>query len=382
MDLNIGLPPLQRDPALPERWFREASALLGSLSDSLVRHSFPPGDRTGEYALMALLRSAAVNSRLQAGKISSLLAQILAEDRVPTPDEARRIRDERRAELASFGNVVHFVHFIGNADIFVAFERMEQLYVRGFRPLQETFLAASPGPEIPAAQYTERSVAPLDSVKELLAAIQRETDALVLNLTSRSRREIAASVAPFGALLLSALVVLVLIARRIAAPLKLMAGAVERLTRRELEAPVPSLARRDGFGLLLDELELFRLAMRERETLLRSVREDEAWINLVLDSLPVRIMRIGREFRYLYVNRSFERFCGLPRSSVIGRTAADIAERLRRLTEETGVATPEGAIRVTLSAGHTTALPAIRPMTSSVGPTAPSTRASAPGATG
>lgn len=41
--------------------------------------------------------------------------------------------------------------------------------------------------------------------------------------------------------------------------------------------------------------------------------------------------------------------------------AADIAERLRRLTEETGIATPEGVIRVTLSAGHTTALPGDTP---------------------
>ena len=41
--------------------------------------------------------------------------------------------------------------------------------------------------------------------------------------------------------------------------------------------------------------------------------------------------------------------------------AADIAERLRRLTEESAIATPEGVIRVTLSAGHTTALPGDSP---------------------
>lgn len=41
--------------------------------------------------------------------------------------------------------------------------------------------------------------------------------------------------------------------------------------------------------------------------------------------------------------------------------AADIAERLRRLTEESEIATPEGVIRVTLSAGYTTALPGDTP---------------------
>ena len=343
VDLNIGLPPLRRDPALPGLWFREASALLDSLSGYLVGHSFPPGDRTGEYVPMALLRAAAVSFRQQAGKISSLLAQILAEDRAPTPEEAQRIRDERRAELSSFGNVAHFARLIGNADILSAFGRMEQLYVRELLPLQETVLGAFPGPGIPAAQYAARSVAPLDAVKELLAAIQRETNALVATLTTSARREIAASVAPFGALFLSALAILVLLARRVAAPLALVAGAVERLARGELETPVPSLARRDEFGLLLDELELFRLAMRERETLLRSVREDEAWINLVMDSLPVRIMRISREYRYLYVNRAYERLWGVQRSAVIGRTVAEIlGENLFRLHERHMKAALEG----------------------------------------
>lgn len=324
VDWNIGLPPHLRDPALPGLWFREASALLDSLSGYLVGHSFPAGDRTGEYVPMALLRAAAVNFRQQAGKISSLVAQILAENRGPTPDEAQRIRDERRAEASSFGNVANFARLIGNADILSAFVRMEQLYVRDLLPLQETVLGSFPGPGIPAAQYAARSVAPLDSVKELLAAVQRETNALVATLTTRSRREIAASVAQFGALLLSALAILVLLARRVAAPLALAAAAVGRLTQGELETPVPSIGRRDEFGLLLDELELFRLAMREREALLRSLREDEAWINLVLDSLPVRIMRVSSEFRYLYVNRAFERLWGLPKSAVIGKTVAEI----------------------------------------------------------
>ena len=343
VDRNIGLPPLRRDPALPEIWFREASALLDSLSGYLVHHSFPSGDRTGEYVPMALLRAAAVNFRLQAGKISSLLAQILAENRGPTPEEAQRIRDERRAELSSFGNVAHFARLIGNADILSAFGRMERLYVRELLPLQETVLGAFPGPGVPAAEYAARSVAPLDAVKELLAADQRGTAALVATLTTRSRREIAASVAPFGALFLSALAILAVLARRVAAPLALAAGAVERLTRGELETPVPSLARRDEFGLLLDELELFRLAMRERETLLRSVREDEAWINLVMDSLPVRIMRISREYRYLYVNRAYERLWGVQRSAVIGRTVAEIlGENLFRLHERHMKAALEG----------------------------------------
>ena len=324
VDWNIGLPPHLRDPALPGLWFREASALLDSLSGYLVGHSFPAGDRTGEYVPMALLRAAAVNFRQQAGKISSLVAQILAENRGPTPDEAQRIRDERRAEASSFGNVANFARLIGNADILSAFVRMEQLYVRDLLPLQETVLGSFPGPGIPAAQYAARSVAPLDSVKELLAAVQRETNALVATLTTRSRREIAASVAQFGALLLSALAILVLLARRVAAPLALAAAAVGRLTQGELETPVPSIGRRDEFGLLLDELELFRLAMREREALLRSLREDEAWINLVLDSLPVRIMRVSSELRYLYVNRAFERLWGLPKSAVIGKTVAEI----------------------------------------------------------
>jgi diguanylate cyclase (GGDEF)-like protein/PAS domain S-box-containing protein len=324
VDWNIGLPPHLRDPALPGLWFREASALLDSLSGYLVDHSFPAGDRTGEYVPMALLRAAAVNFRQQAGKISSLVAQILAENRGPTPDEAQRIRDERRAEASSFGNVANFARLIGNADILSAFVRMEQLYVRDLLPLQETVLGSFPEPGMPAAEYAARSVAPLDSVKELLAAVQRETNALVATLTTRSRREIAASVAQFGALLLSAMAILVLLARRVASPLALAAAAVGRLTQGELETPVPSPVRRDEFGRLLGELELFRLAMRERETLLRSVREDEAWINLVLDSLPVRIMRVSRELRYLYVNRAFGGLSGLPRSAVIGRTVAEI----------------------------------------------------------
>ncbi len=324
VDADLEVPRNDRDPALPDLWFLETSELLDHMSEFIFHMSFPEEERTGEYVPMALLRSAAVDFRKQAGKLSSMLAQILARGRGPTHAEARLIREERRTELASFGNVGDFAYRTGNEAILAAFAKVETLYALKFRHLQDTILDGTVSPLPSVGQYLERSVAPLDSVRELLSTVRAQTDAVAGRIAKRSRDELRTVAGTLGALLLAVIALLALLVVRVASPMRLVADAVTRFRRDDLETPVPPPVRRDEFGRLLEELELLRLARHEREALFRSVREDEAWINLVLDSLPVRIMRVSRDLRYLYVNRAFGGLSGLPRSAVIGRTVAEI----------------------------------------------------------
>jgi diguanylate cyclase (GGDEF)-like protein/PAS domain S-box-containing protein len=87
-------------------------------------------------------------------------------------------------------------------------------------------------------------------------------------------------------------------------------------------------------------------------------------LRLVTEAIPATVVVVGADGRYRFANGAFERYCGLPRDQIIGRTAVDVlgaAEVARRrpymqrafagesVTFALDYATPEGTTWLQLS---------------------------------
>ena len=123
-----------------------------------------------------------------------------------------------------------------------------------------------------------------------------------------------------------------------------LAGAVERFEYDEVidGAPhrfdiqlIPDVApdgRVRGFfytGLDITERSNAERALRD---LTLQAQSQSDILRLVTEAIPSTVVVVGADGRYRFVNGAFERYCGLPRESIIGRTAAEVlgAEEVAR----------------------------------------------------
>ena len=84
VDIQLVMPLGERDPALVDLWFRNADLLISRIELELERLAFLPGDETGRYVPLALLRITAAMFRSDTSRIASLIGQLLVERRPPT----------------------------------------------------------------------------------------------------------------------------------------------------------------------------------------------------------------------------------------------------------------------------------------------------------
>ena len=81
---------------------------------------------------------------------------------------------------------------------------------------------------------------------------------------------------------------------------------------------------RDENGKITGVVLVFRDQSEERKAQ-RRLQEQNAFVETLLDSLPLPVFYKDRERRYLKVNRAFEAFCGKTREELAGATVFDVA---------------------------------------------------------
>ncbi len=55
-----------------------------------------------------------------------------------------------------------------------------------------------------------------------------------------------------------------------------------------------------------------------------ALHDSEARLNLVVDAVPALIGFVDSDLRYLYANRQYERWFGVPNDQLVGRTMREI----------------------------------------------------------
>lgn len=324
VDIQLVMPLEERDPALADIWFRDADLLISRIETELERLAFLPGDETGRYVPLALLRITAAKFRSDASRIASLIGQLLVERRPPMIRERDELSAAREIEDRLFRNMRYLSRQCGIPGLDENLDSVEARYFREHRRLQDSVMESPILAGMSEEAYVTQSAAALDAIGKILALVDAAASDHVRSLVTRARRGLL-----WGSALLVSLFVLVsavgmLLLRRVSKPIHLFAETVDRLSRNEVDEPVPAYPIRDEFGLLLGELEKFRETLREREILLRSVQEQEQWIRLITDSVPARISYIDRNLRFCYVNRTFEDHFRVSAEDVLGRTVREV----------------------------------------------------------
>ncbi len=135
-----------------------------------------------------------------------------------------------------------------------------------------------------------------------------------------------------------------LIARRVAEPIRQLTASMTRLAERHpadatpaVDIPaidIPAVERRDEIGMMARAVLVFRDAMLRADELAREQRATQGFLDTVLEHVPATILvKDADTLRYRLVNRAAEICLGLSRREMLGRHVRDLAR-------------PEGAERV------------------------------------
>ena len=238
--------------------------------------------------------------------------------------EREELSVARDIEDRLFRNMRYLARQCGIPELDESLDSVDTRYFREHRRLQDSVMESPLLAGMSEESYVTLTAASLDAIQKILTLVDSAASEHVRSLVARARRGLL-----WGSVLLASLFFLVMgvgvvLLRRVSKPIRLFAETVDRLSRNELDEPVPAYPIRDEFGLLLGELEKFREVLRERDVLLRSVQEQEQWIRLITDSVPARISYIDRDLRFCYVNRTFEEHFRVSAEEVIGRTVREV----------------------------------------------------------
>ena len=324
VDIQLVMPVEERDPALADLWFRNADLLISRIELELERLALLPGDETGRYVPLALLRITSAGFRNDTSRVSSLIGGLLVERRPPTLREREELSVIRDSEDRLFRNMRYLARQCGIPELDDNLDSIGARYFREHRRLQDAVMESPLLAGMSEEAYVTRTAEALDAIRNIFTLVDSEASGHVRALVGRARSGLL-----WGSILLASLFFLVmgvgvLLLHRVSKPIRLFAETVARLSRNDLDEPVPAYPIRDEFGLLLGELEKFREMLREREVLLRSVQEQEQWIRLITDSVPARISYVDRDLRFCYVNRTFEEHFRVSADDVLGRTVREV----------------------------------------------------------
>jgi diguanylate cyclase (GGDEF)-like protein/PAS domain S-box-containing protein len=83
------------------------------------------------------------------------------------------------------------------------------------------------------------------------------------------------------------------------------------------------LAHRDAQGRIERYSGILRDISAQTEAQQELARQTET-LRLVAESLPAMVAAVGADLRYRFANSAFERWCGMPRAEIIGRSPAQV----------------------------------------------------------
>jgi diguanylate cyclase (GGDEF)-like protein/PAS domain S-box-containing protein len=116
-------------------------------------------------------------------------------------------------------------------------------------------------------------------------------------------------------------VVSLVVAQRIAGPIRHLTIAMSRLAGKHYSHDIPALAQRDEVGSMARAVEVFRQAMMRGDALTSQQRATQAFLDSVLEHVPAPILvESALDFTYVHVNQAAEILLGVSRSELLGRS--------------------------------------------------------------
>ena len=185
---------------------------------------------------------------------------------------------------------------------------------------------ANPGQGAIAARNAAMALDAVISEVRLLDIVAEsdEADAEAASLALNARNKVA-MLALMAAGSLGVALVNLLVAWRIAEPVRRLTHAMSRLAENHYDVDIPAIAQRDEVGSMARAVRVFREGMLRADALSREQLATQRFLDTVLENVPVPIGVMGAgKLDLVYVNRAGESFLGLPRGEVIGQTMREL----------------------------------------------------------
>ena len=139
-----------------------------------------------------------------------------------------------------------------------------------------------------------------------------------------------------------------MIARRIAEPIRRLTATMTRLADRQYDDAVPDSTRRDEIGSMARAVQVFKEGLQYADALAMQQQTTQHFLDAVLEHVPAPILvKSATDLSYAFVNRAARRFFGTPLIDVVGLTA-------RHLVSEESAASITVFDKEALDAGHET----------------------------
>lgn len=172
VDANAVLAMPQRSLGLSERWFDEASAMIGQLLEVMAGAIEQIGDSDAGFASLARIALLSLQFRDTAGLESAGLAAAMT-DGGPSPERRRQLAVLRGQGDVLWRMLQHENIGLERPAVAAARDAVRRSLIDGLRPIQANILAAWDAgrqPTVQVREYSQASVAGLDAVVNLNGA--------------------------------------------------------------------------------------------------------------------------------------------------------------------------------------------------------------------
>jgi methyl-accepting chemotaxis protein len=270
----------------------------------------------------------------QASRGRAILAGVMAERRRPTDNEFATLASADAQIGLAWRTVQAIVGDEMAPEVTEAVAAAQRAYFGRLMPLREQVYKAareaSPYP-VTAEQWFARASNAIDTLLRVEAESVRETAAHTTSLVARARRNylVWAALGVLG-LLAVALCVMIL-EKRVLAPLRALTVTMASLAKGDLRAAVPRHPRRDELGAMAHALRRLKTAALQAQRLraakeraerqaLQAIRDREVGLRAIFDSVSEGVVTVAADGRVEAANPAAGALFGRPPEQLVGQS--------------------------------------------------------------
>ncbi|HLO77241.1 MAG TPA: PAS domain-containing protein, partial [Magnetospirillum sp.] len=298
VDAAIAGPLQNRDPALVERWFAEASSLIDALGQQAAASSLRWENLTPAFRVFSRVKVTALALRDSEGAIASRISAGIASKEPISPADMEQIMRLRGLSDARWESLRREQTLVGTASSSAQMKIIESDLFGGLRAMQGRVLAASrTGAPYPVSlpEMKEQAVGALAAISRLLELESANTRAYADSHLQQCYTAVAWQglvVLLSGVLGLATIIILV---RGVFSPLSALEGCLHALAQGDTVAVgVTERWLPAEFGRLNIAAQAFRDALVQKQQMADELRETSERLSSILDHHPGTVVR----FRY------------------------------------------------------------------------------------
>ncbi|GEM_PF-6076035 len=332
VDTALAQPVPQRDPTLRARWVAAETQLLRDIHEMMVRTSVDRRDLPSQFLIYTRIKSFALELRSHLGLESSTLSAALG-DRGPLPTQARLdIMELRGHSGMEWDELEMEVQISGSPALHQALDGVRHAFFEIYRPMEDRIMTIATLDEIDPHQMLKTGEPALKSLGTLMAETSRQTADYCIALENAAKRSLFLHLLVSTGMMLLGLAVVILISRRLLAPLRNLQHSLSALAAGDLGPMLPSPRHRDELGAMQSALGDLRTLMLERRQAERLLEESNELNRAVIEGSAVAIAVFEAEGHCVLLNDAYVALTG-------GTVDALVAQNFRAIPawRQTGI---------------------------------------------